>query len=188
MAKRTLLTDSQVRKALEVYVDRRLHADEFALLLDLSVAAARQILSRKTWKHIPCPPGFQYPWPEYAAPERGAGAEKMAEAFERASEERWTKRELAAFLGRSIKGIDLLIEGYIYKNIPRPENFNVGTEVDRETERVREAFWLCEEKVWTRKQLREHLGYSHSRFSALARGQIRKDIPRPSILLQDKKK
>jgi hypothetical protein len=185
MARRTLLTDSQVRKALEVYVDQRLNFQAFADLLGLSQGAARQILTGFTWKHIVRPDGFEFPWPEHdCRKDRGKAREKLDEAYRLAQENNWTVVDFEKFLGVKGSTAILILKGHIYKDMPRPD-LNLPRARERRSEQVREAFDLYVQNGWTAKQFAEHLSITPSAARDILKGVRFKDIPRP-IAIQNR--
>jgi hypothetical protein len=110
---------------VQAYVDRRMTLAEFVDHTGLSSEFARSILLGKAWLHVKRPEGFEYPWPEYAIPNRNLRlltVEQVREALRLRCEEAWSYRKLGRHFGVSRDAIRRILLGETYKEVERPES------------------------------------------------------------------
>jgi hypothetical protein len=90
------------RECLEDYVRERMSPKQFAEHIGVGLGHVYEILLGRTWRHIPRPEGFVYPWPERGhAGHRGSIEQRMvryAEGVERFESEAWDMKQLAEHL------------------------------------------------------------------------------------------
>ena len=127
------LTDAKVAEGLALYVKHRWSARQFAEHLGITHHTAPQILSGRTWQHVPRPPGLQYPWPNAARMNRLEGgnhpmasmnADVMAGVLAQiAKGELDSVPAISAATGLSRSAVFALLGGRSWASLPRPPGF-----------------------------------------------------------------
>ena len=92
-----------VRSCLEDYVKERMSPYELAEHMGVSTDSAYELLWGRTWKKVPRPEGFQYPWPERQEFMVKQNFKKRLPRYragiKRYETEGWTLHQLADHLG-----------------------------------------------------------------------------------------
>jgi len=135
------LTEDQVADAFTRYVEEHWSGVRFGEHLDISQLTAHQILSGRTWKHVPRPMGFQYPWPGVNA-RRGEqhGSTKLRDSdvervlFKITQDYYKSVLEVSRALGLSKSATHALIAGRSWGHLLRPAGFQ--THAKKLTRRV----------------------------------------------------
>ena len=127
------LSEETLKEAFQKYVDQKMSYREFSRLLNINEGTARQILSGKTWKHVPRPPGFKYP-NDFSPTEKANRGENHPMAKLRAeviqevidqimSGEITSTKQIQEKTGWSRSNSLSFLRGKLWGHIPRPEGF-----------------------------------------------------------------
>lgn len=128
------LSEARLIEALRIYTKEKKSGVWFAEYLGIALPTGHQILSGKTWAHVPRPTGFQYPWPDAARrfnKTKGSAhhaakhtEEDIAHVFAQIMAGELNSQEaVGTALKMSKSNVALLLRGESWVNVPRPEGF-----------------------------------------------------------------
>jgi hypothetical protein len=156
---------------LEDYVRVRMTPKEFGLHIGICRSAVYAILRGRTWKDIPRPAGFEYPWP---GKPKDLERDWKEECLRDYVDQKMTPVEFAEHVGCTLWHSYLILGGKAWTHVPRPQGFqypwperaHLGTRgferKEREYRKVYER--LSEDKKrdtkWTLTQLATSLDVS----------------------------
>lgn len=139
------LTEESVAEAFQLYTEHHWSGVRFAAHLGVKQVTGHQILTGNTWKHIPRPEGFAYPWPDAASMNARTGAAhhatRLSEGQVRNALEGVVSGRLSCLaevqseLGLSKSATSALLRGKTWQEVSRPPGLEDAWEKARKASR-----------------------------------------------------
>lgn len=171
------LTDEQVAEALRLAAKNNWGAPALAEHLGVSLGTGTQILTGKTWLHVPRPAPLA---DQVEARKSRLDAAQVEEALRLAAEGRWTGAQIAEHLGVSQSVGSAILGGKAWAHVPRPDNLSARSVAPSLTdEQVYDGLVQAKANGWGPTQLGNYLGVGKGVAHKLLNGTGYKHVPRP---------
>ena len=171
------LTDEQVAEALRLAAKNNWGAPALAEHLGVSLGTGTQILTGKTWLHVPRPAPLA---DQVEARKSRLDAAQVEEALRLAAEGRWTGAQIAEHLGVSQSVGSAILGGKAWAHVPRPDNLSARSVAPSLTdEQVYDGLVQAKANGWGPTQLGNYLGVGKGVAHKLLKGTGYKHVPRP---------
>lgn len=171
------LTDEQVAEGLRLAVKQNWGAPALAEHLGVSLGTGTQILTGKTWLHIPRPVALME---QVEARKSHLDDARVEDALRLAAEGRWTGAQLAEHLGVSQSVGSAILAGKAWAHVPRPANLATRSVAPSLTdEQVYDGLVQAKANGWGPTALGEYLGVGRGVAHKILKGTGYKHVLRP---------
>jgi len=171
------LTDEKVAEALRLAAEKGWGAPALAEYLGVSLGTGTQILTGKTWTHIPRPSALAE---QVAARKFRLDDARVEEALRLAADNGWTGAQLAEHLGVSPAVGGNILGGRAWAHVPRPAHLAVRSVAPSLTdEQVLDGLVQAKANGWGATALGEYLGVGRGVAHKILKGTGYKHVPRP---------
>lgn len=171
------LTDEQVAEGLRLAAKHNWGAPALAEHLGVSLGTGTQILTGKTWTHIPRPAALSE---QIEARKSRLDDSRVEEALRLAAEGRWTGAQLAEHLGVSWAVGSAILGGKAWAHVPRPDNLSARSVAPSLTdEQVFDGLMQAKTNGWGPTALGEYLGVGKGVAHKILKGTGYKHVARP---------